>query len=120
MVRYHNLTNNRKVAEILPDTCLISNPQEMLDVMAEEGYNGCIGIIMYDNNLHNDFFDLKTGLAGEILQKFSNYRMRLAIVGDFSHFKSRSMRDFIRESNSGGAICFVDTLEEALIRLNKK
>jgi hypothetical protein len=118
MVRYHNITDNRKVAEILPDTCLISNPQEMLDVMAEEGYNGCIGIIMYDNNLHKDFFDLKTGLAGEILQKFSNYRMKLAIVGDFSHFKSKSLRDLIKECNTGGTICFVDTLDEALTKLS--
>jgi len=32
----------------------------------------------------DDFFDLSTGLAGEILQKFVNYHVKIAIVGDFS------------------------------------
>jgi hypothetical protein len=57
-------------------------------------------------------------MAGEILQKFSNYRMRLAIVGDFSEYKSKSLRDFIRESNRTGTINFVGTIDEALLRLD--
>ena len=38
-------------------------------------------------------------MAGEILQKFSNYRVRLAIVGDFTPYSSKSIKDFIYESN---------------------
>jgi len=67
--------------------------------------------------LHRDFFDLKTGLAGEILQKFSNYRVKLAIVGDFEEVKSKSLRDFIRESNRGRTVNFVNSVEEAVERL---
>jgi len=99
---------------------MINSPQDMLDIMADSGYGGCNNIIVHKQVLHKDFFDLKTGLAGEILQKFSNYRMKLAIVGDISHLKSKSLRDFIRESNSRGTICFVNTLDEALNRLSKK
>jgi hypothetical protein len=53
-------------------------------------------------------------MAGEILQKFSNYRIKLAIVGDFSKYTKKSIRDFIRESNNTGHINFVGTLDEAL------
>ena len=56
-------------------------------------------------------------MAGEILQKFSNYRMRLVIVGDFSALESKSLRDFIYESNKGKLVGFVSTAEEALHKL---
>jgi hypothetical protein len=68
---------------------------------------------IHQESIHGDFFNLTTGLAGEILQKFSNYRMRLAVLGDFSDIESKSLRDFIRESNSRGVINFGGTLEEA-------
>ncbi|MFZ2340826.1 MAG: DUF4180 domain-containing protein [Bacteroidales bacterium] len=69
--------------------------------------------------MNKDFFDLKTKIAGDILQKFSNYRMKLAIIGDFSAIKSKSLRDFIRESNNAGTINFVGSMEEAMVKLNK-
>jgi hypothetical protein len=60
------------------------------------------------------FFDLKNGIAGEILQKFSNYRVRLAVVGDFSKYTGKSVHDFIRESNKVRHISFVHSTEEAI------
>jgi hypothetical protein len=54
-----------------------------------------------------------------ILQKFSNYRVRLAIIGDFSGFKSKNLNDFFRESNRMGCILFLNDIEEALARLGK-
>ena len=66
-----------------------------------------------------DFFDLKSGIAGEILQKFSNYRIRLAIVGDFSKYTNKSLKDFIYESNKGGQINFVDSQLDAINVLSK-
>jgi hypothetical protein len=117
MIKYHKTGNATTVAEILPGSGLIESPSDMLDIMAETGYNGSTGIIIHSPDLNVDFFDLKTGVAGEILQKFSNYRMKLAIIGDFSHYKSKSLRDFIRESNNHGTICFTGSVEEALKRL---
>jgi hypothetical protein len=68
--------------------------------------------------LHPDFFDLKSGLAGEILQKFSNYRVKLALAGDFSEIRSKSLKDFIRECNRGKTIFFVNSINDALSRLD--
>ncbi len=113
MIIYHE-TNGLSIAEIRKDTVKIESVQDILDIMADAGYNGCKGIIIHENTLNPGFFDLKTKLAGEILQKFSNYRMKLAIVGDFSDVKSNSLRDFIRESNKLGIIRFVKDIETAL------
>jgi hypothetical protein len=63
---------------------------------------------------------LKNGLAGEVLQKFSNYRVRLVILGDFSQFDSKSLKDFIRESNKGKLINFLQSRDEAISKLTVK
>jgi hypothetical protein len=65
-------------------------------------------------NIAGEFFNLKTGFAGEVLQKVSNYRKRLVILGDFEKVESKSLRDFIYESNRTGKVLFVDTLEKAV------
>ena len=105
------------IAEIISDQILIRETQDALDLMAEVRYLGSDKIILREKNLDPGFFDLKTRLAGEILQKFSNYRMQLAIVGEFSKYQSKSLKDFIFESNRTGRISFVDSFEEARKRL---
>jgi hypothetical protein len=65
------------------------------------------------------FFDLRTGITGKILQKFSTYNVQLSIIGDYSKYKSKNFQDFIFESNKYGRINFVSTLEEALEKLTR-
>ena len=110
-------TGNTKIAEIHSDGLIIGNIEEALNVLGDAYYQGYDGIILYERNITPDFFDLKTRIAGEILQKFSNYRMRLVIVGDFSKYKSQSLTNFISESNKGKQVNFVASLSEALGRL---
>ena len=71
----------------------------------------------YKESLDERFFDLKTGVAGEMLQKFSNYSFRLAIVGDFSCYASKSLRDFMYECNNGSLVFFVGGIQAAVDRL---
>mgnify|MGYP000882376860 CR=1 FL=1 len=119
MIRYHKTEKGITLAEILPGSETIGTAGDLLDILADAGYNGSTGLIIHSDTLSRDFFDLKSGLAGEILQKFSNYRMHLAIIGDFSDVKSKALRDFIRESNTRGTINFVATADEAIARLNR-
>jgi hypothetical protein len=96
----------------------ITNAQDILDMMASAQYQcECIGMVLYKESLNESFFDLKTGLAGEILQKISNYRFKLAIVGDFSHYTSKSLKDFIYECNKGNMVYFKEDLDSALSAL---
>lgn len=115
---FHQLGDAR-IAEINSEDIIIRDVQDALDLMADCSYHGAGRIIIYEKNLLPVFFDLKTGLAGDILQKFSNYRVKLAIVGEFSEYDSKSLRDFIRESNKQRQVNFVRTKEEALHILGK-
>ncbi len=58
------------------------------------------------------FFDLKTGFAGEVLQKLVNYGLKAAIIGDFSVYQSKSLKDFIYESNKGKHVKFLASIDE--------
>jgi hypothetical protein len=111
--------NGINLAEIVSDNILIKETQDALDLMADSGYHGSSKIIIHEKNITPDFFDLKTGIAGEILQKFSTYNIQLAIIGDYSKFSSKSLKDFIFESNKYGRINFVNTTEEAINSLIK-
>ncbi|GAB3337066.1 DUF4180 domain-containing protein [Larkinella ripae] len=111
--------NGQKTAELISDAILISNAEDGLDLLGNLYYQGFDNLLLYEKNITPAFFDLKTGIAGEILQKFSNYRVRLAIVGNFASYQSKSMKDFMYESNKTGHITFVQSKAEALNRLLK-
>lgn len=96
----------------------VSQSGEAMDLIASARYEtGCEALLLPKEALGEDFFRLSTGLAGEVLQKFVNYGMRVAIVGDFSHYTSKPLQDFIRESNRGKTVLFVPTEAEALEKL---
>jgi hypothetical protein len=38
------------------------------------------GLVLDEKDLNPDFFDLKTGLAGQVVQKFVSYRTKLAVI----------------------------------------
>ncbi|CAN5901579.1 DUF4180 domain-containing protein [soil metagenome] len=106
------------VAEVLSEEVVINDTRDALDLMATAQYQGATGIVLYEKNLKPEFFDLKTGMAGEILQKYTNYRMRIAIVGDFEKFESKSLKAFIVESNRGKMVAFVSDRETALAKIS--
>jgi hypothetical protein len=108
------------IAEISGDGLIINNPQDALDIMGDLYFQGIGKVILHEKNIAPEFFDLSTGMAGEILQKFSTYRIRLSIVGDFSKYTGKSIRDFIFESNRHGHTTFVASLEEAMKNVKRE
>lgn len=117
-IKSHEI-NTIKIAEVISDNIIIQSAQDGLDLMGNIYYQGFDKVILYEKNITPEFFDLKTKIAGEILQKFSNYRIGLAIVGDFNQYESKSLKDFIFESNKTKQVNFLKSLEEALDNLSK-
>jgi len=111
-IETHNI-NDTKIAEVISSDNVINNSADGLDLLGNLYYQDFDKVIVHEKNITPNFFDLKNGMAGEILQKFSNYRVRLAIVGDFTPYSSKSIKDFIFESNKKGQINFVNTTTEA-------
>ena len=93
---------------------LVRSGQDAIDLISEAHRHQAALVVIPAERLSDDFFRLKTGVAGEIVQKVVTHGVRLAIRGDLSRYlnKSSSFRDFVRESNKGTALCFVTNADE--------
>jgi hypothetical protein len=96
----------------------LAGTQDALDVIGA-AFGRADTVAIPADRFDDRFFTLRTGLAGEIMQKFVNYRLRLVIVGDISaHLTaSTALRDLVRESNRADHVWFVADLAELDARL---
>src|SRR5688572_459110 len=95
--------NGQQIAEITSQGLTIDNAQQFLEIAMNLPVDG---LVIRKDNLAESFFDLRSGLAGEILQKVANYRLKVGLVGDYSGYDSKALRDFIHESNKSNRIVF--------------
>ncbi|MDD3184191.1 MAG: DUF4180 domain-containing protein [Anaerostipes sp.] len=107
-------------AVIHSNETVITDAQSALDVLMSANYEtGSKNVVIDKSLVAEAFFILSSGLAGEILQKYINYGGRIAIFGDYSHYTSKPLKDFIYESNNGKDVFFVATKEEAVDMLTR-
>ena len=91
-------SNNGKLVIVTSDEVIISDGQSALDFVASMVYElDCYGIAVNKAAVAEEFFVLSTGVAGEVAQKFVNYKMRFAIIGDFSGYTSKPLIEYVRE-----------------------
>jgi hypothetical protein len=105
--------NGKTIAEFNAEGVVLKTTQEFLQMIMDSCAEA---IIVHQQNIDQSFFELRSGFAGDMLQKVVNYRLRLAIIGDFAVYESKSLKAFIAESNRSNTIVFVSTVEEALTR----
>jgi len=63
--------------------------------------------------LSDAFFDLKTGLAGELMQKLANYNIKGAVLLTEEALANPRFQELRREYNSGGAFAVCESWAEA-------
>jgi len=101
----------------------VANDRDAVDVIAAAYSAGAAWVLMPVERLDPGFFALRTGVAGQVLGKFADYRMGLIVVGDIAErvaervAGSDAFRDLVRESNRGRQMWFVAEAAEAELRL---
>lgn len=114
-----NLENGDTIVRLEDQSIIIADEQSALDLLMTIAYEtGANKVIISKENLTEEFFQLKTKVAGNILQKVVNYKMKLAIVGDYSKYSSKSLKDFMYECNNGNDIFFVEDESQAIILIS--
>ncbi|MFF2149434.1 DUF4180 domain-containing protein [Kitasatospora sp. NPDC058190] len=90
----------------------ITTVQDALDLIGAT-YVGAGIVAVAADRLDDKFFVLSTGFAGEVMQKFVNYHVRLAVIGDISrHLEASSaLRSLVRESNAADHVWFLPDTE---------
>jgi hypothetical protein len=91
------------------DGPVVETEQQGRDLVGAALIQRCDWALVPIARLAPDFFRLATGLAGEVVQKFANYDIGLAVMGDIGACleKSAPLRDFVHEANRGGRLWFL-------------
>jgi Domain of unknown function (DUF4180) len=111
--------NGHNITMIHSESILLNDEQSALDMIMSISFEtGSNRIALNKEAISEEFFKLSTRLAGNILQKFINYHIKFAIIGDFSSYTSKSLKDFIYESNKGNSLFFVSSEQEAVDKLS--
>lgn len=107
------------VLECAADEMRLLTYADAVDILGKSFENRAMLIVVPVECLDDEFFQLKTRIAGELIQKFVQYRRRLAIVGDISRHlaESSALRAFVYESNRGNEVWFLASLDELGQRL---
>lgn len=109
-------TSNSLIAEVQGRAILVASAVDALELWFRARAERADWMALHEANISPEFFDLRSGLAGEVLQKLVNYRARLAIVGDIARYleRSESLKALVRESNRGKDVRFAISLEALL------
>lgn len=101
--------NGTRVLVLAGEGPAVSTPDDASDLVGDAWAHASTVVAVPVARLDPAFFDLSSGVAGELTQKLVNYRLRLAIVGDIAEHveASRALRDFVWESNRGASVWFV-------------
>jgi hypothetical protein len=97
----------------------INNERDAVELIGAASQCGASVVAVPIERLNEDFFRLRTGIAGAIIQKFVTYNLRLVVVGDISRHleESSALRDFVTEANRGGHVWFCSGVDELHNRL---
>jgi predicted dehydrogenase len=101
--------HGHRILDLPAEGPLLRTGQDANDLIGEAKSAGASLVVVPIARLDPAFFELRTGIAGEMVQKFVTYQVEVAIIGDTSPLESesKSLRDFIRESNRRGSIWFL-------------
>lgn len=93
--------NNYKYIEFVSDLRKLSSERDVVDCISICMENDIYTIILNSNVLSEDFFNLKTGLAGIALQKFVNYHVKAAVIIEEVEKLNVRFKEMIMEANKG-------------------
>lgn len=116
-MKENNQTPNPYVSSADQDQ-LIASGGDVLDLLATSGFMLSNKLLLEQAHLSPDFFDLSTGLAGEIFLKLTNYRVKTAVVINLTTIPSPRFHELVYECNKGREINFFEdraTAEKWLI-----
>jgi len=105
--------NNKKYLKYLSDEIQLYSEQDALNFITACFENDTSLLMFHTEVLSDDFLKLKTGLAGQVLQKFINYHIRVAVILTDKHKVKGKFKELLHESSKGKDFRVFDDIVEA-------
>jgi DNA-binding PadR family transcriptional regulator len=103
----------QKYIECLSGESKIESQKEALELVAICGEHNTRRLMLHQENLPDEFFQLRTGIAGDILQKLTNYRIKTAAIISPELVDQGRFREMALEANRGQSFRIFDNVKEA-------
>ena len=98
--------------ECLPES-RVAGERDALELVSACGEGGTHRLLLHGGSLPDDFFNLRTGLAGAILLKFSTYYLKVALVLPPDPAHGGKFGEWMLETNRGREFRIYPTRELA-------
>lgn len=102
------------------DERIIKTEQDVVDLIARCSEVGTTRLVLYEESLPRAFFDLKSGFAGMVLQKLTDYHIRAAFIISSATILKGRFREMAIECNRGHQFRFFSDRRDAENWLNKR
>ena len=111
-----------RIVELTADAAPLRSERDAVETIGLAAPHRAQIIVIPTERLEDGFFQLKTRIAGEIIQKFVTYGLHVVVMGDVSTYtqSSSAFRDFVYECNRGSYVWFVAGIEELESRLRSQ
>ncbi|HEX4003874.1 MAG TPA: DUF4180 domain-containing protein [Candidatus Acidoferrales bacterium] len=109
-----HILHGTKVLVCSPDGKKLRADRDAVELVGEAYGHEAQWIVIPTERLEDAFFELRTRVAGEIISRLVQYRLRVAIIGDISRHleESSALRAFVRESNRGDEVWFLQSIDD--------
>ncbi len=109
----------RRIAEIIGSDKEIRSVETITELMEEARQLQVSHLLANRALIDESFFDLKSGFAGRLAARLSEYGQKLAVVGEFNFLESLALKAYIQEKKLKGQVYFDKSRERALNWLSK-
>ncbi|CDX04745.1 PadR family transcriptional regulator [Desulfitobacterium sp. LBE] len=106
-------TENKKYIELISIENRLNTENDTLDLISLCWEHELSRLMLHYTTLSEDFFDLKTGVAGGIIQKFSNYGIKIVLIVPQETMQKGRFREMTAETNKGNHFRMYESKEEA-------
>lgn len=104
---------NKKYIECFSAETPLNTEQDAIDLITACFENNTYLLLMHDEVLPDEFFRLGTTLAGNVLQKFINYHIKVGVILTSEQRIKGKFKDMLAESNKGNDFRVFKNIEEA-------
>lgn len=105
--------DNKKYIELISTTEPLSTENDALDLISLCWEHEANALMIHYEVLSEDFFKLKTKVAGNIIQKFINYNIKAATIVPHETIQKGRFKEMAMEMNKGNHFRLYENNEEA-------
>ena len=104
---------NGRYLDCTPFTGVLSSEKDAIELVSACFSNDTGSLLLHERSVSPDFFNLRSGLAGAVLNKFQIYNIKIALIIEDMELLEGRFGELVMESNKGNEFRVYDSVQAA-------